>query len=192
MTRYTDDALRAVIAEYQARKDAALADRDAQLRAFHADGWRPVDLQRVTGYSRETIRQALHPQARRAANSSRRKVPAAGGLRPPADYVPYGDRKAYVIAEKLTDLRGPTQGTVTLPHHLDWSGNPTYDLARPARLASMYKTVLSEASTVDDLRTWVNAELLIQLWPTLWLPPQLRRLWESTFSELAAVRASAA
>ena len=192
MSRYTEDALRNVIAEYEAGKNAALAQRDAQLRAFHADGWRSVDLQRVTGYSRETIRQVLNPEARRAANGSRRKERAVTALRPPADYVPYGDRKPYVIADTLSDLCGPTGGTVTLPHHLDWSGNATYDLDRPARLSSMYKTVLNEASTVTDLRTWVNAELLVQLWPMLWLPPRLRRLWERNFPELAAIRASAA
>ncbi|MEV6927217.1 hypothetical protein AB0M46_22325 [Dactylosporangium sp. NPDC051485] len=46
--------MRAVVAEYEATKKAALAKRDAALRAFHAAGWRAVDLQRVTGYSRET------------------------------------------------------------------------------------------------------------------------------------------
>ena len=55
MSGFTEDALRDVIAEYETRKTAALDDRDAALRAFHADGWRPVDLQRVTGYSRETV-----------------------------------------------------------------------------------------------------------------------------------------
>ena len=84
MGGYSEDALRNVVAEYETRKAAALADRDAALRAFHADGWRPVDLQRVTGYSRETIRQALNEQARRAANQSRRKVSSAAGG-PPAD-----------------------------------------------------------------------------------------------------------
>ena len=44
VSRYTADALRKVVAEYETRKAAALAERDAQLRAFHADGWRPVDL----------------------------------------------------------------------------------------------------------------------------------------------------
>ena len=61
----------------------------------------------MTGYSRETIRQALNAQARRSANNSRRKVSATGG-RPPADYVPYSDRKPYVIAETLDDLQGST------------------------------------------------------------------------------------
>lgn len=106
--------------------------------------------------------------------------------------MPYGDRKPYVVAESLAELRGPTGGKVSLPHHLDWSGNPTYDLDRPARLASMYKTVLNEASTVADLRTWLNADVLIRLWSTLWLPPRLRQMWERKFPELAATRASAA
>jgi len=189
---YSEDALRKVVAEYETRKAAALAERDAELRAFHAEGWRPVDLQRVTGYSRETIRQALNEQARRAANVNRRKTPAAGSGRPPADYMPYGDRKPYVIAESLAELRGPTRGRVSLPHHLDWSGNAIYDLDRPARLASMYKTVLNEASTAADLSTWLNAEMLIELWPTLWLPPRLRQMWERKFPQLVAARASAA
>src|SRR5262245_49406736 len=141
---HSEDGLRSVMAEYDEGKRKLLESRDAQLRAYHASGWRPVDLQRVTGYSRETIRQALHPQIRAVANASRRK-PKAPVAPPPA----YGDRKPYVVADDLAQLRGPTSGTVTLPHHLDWSGRGTYELDKPARLASMYKTVLNEASTVD-------------------------------------------
>ncbi|KIR66726.1 hypothetical protein [Micromonospora haikouensis] len=124
-----------------ATRAQALTERDEQLRAFHAAGWRPVDLQRVTGYSRETIRQALRPEVRR---------------------------------------------------HLDRSGHAEHDLNRPAHLASMYKVVLTEASTVEDLNTWLDADLLRRVWPTLWLPPQLRRRWEEAFPELAATRSNAA
>src|SRR5262249_51225932 len=137
--QHTEDELRAIIAEYEATKTAALAKRDAQLRDFHAAGWRPIDLQRITGYSRETIRQALHPEIRHAANTRRRKTTA----RPPADYIPYGDRKPYMVVDALTALHGPTKGVITLPHHLDWAGSVEYDLSRPARLASMYKSVLT-------------------------------------------------
>lgn len=191
MDRYSDEALREVVAGYEATKDAALAERDAQLRAFHAAGWRPVDIQRVTGYSRETIRQALRPEARRAANDSRRKSVAAAA-RPPADYLPYSARKPYVVADSLENLHGPTHGMVTLPRHLDWSGDPTYNLDKAARLASMYKTVLNEAATVDDLDTWLDKQMLLQVWPTLWLPPRLRQMWEHRFEVLAATRAAAA
>jgi hypothetical protein len=190
MGEFTEAGLREVVGSYEATKSAALQRRDARLREFHARGWRPVDLQRATGYSRETIRQALHPEARRTANSSRRKVAAVSG-RPATPYASYGDRKPYVVAEQLDDLRGPTEGTVELPPHLDWSGNARYDLDKPARLASMYRTVLNEAGSIDDLRAWINGRRLAQLWPTLWLPPRMRRLWESRFPELASLRAQA-
>jgi hypothetical protein len=187
---YSEEALLDAVAKYEETKKAALDERDRRLRAFRDAGWRPVDLQRVTGYSRETIRQALRPEVRHATNSSRRKVPT--DLRPPADYVPYGDRKPYLVADSLGELRGPTAGTVTLPLHLDWSGRGTYDLDKPVRLASMYKTVLNEAATTDDLRTWIDGRQLIRLWPTLWLPPSLRRAWEQRFRELAAAGTAAA
>ena len=109
MGQFTEDELRAVVSGYEATKNAALMRRDAQLREFHARGWRPVDLQRVTGYSRETIRQALHPEVRQAANTGRRKI-AAVPEPPAAGYASYGDRKPYVVAERLDDLRGPTAG----------------------------------------------------------------------------------
>lgn len=190
MGQFTEDQLHDVVQVYEASKDAALLRRDAQLREFHAQGWRPVDLQRVTGYSRETIRQALHPEIRRATNTVRRKVAVLPGR--PDGYTSYGDRKPYVVAERLADLRGPTAGVVELPPHLDWSGNASYDLAKPARLASMYRTVLNEAASVADLRAWIDGPVLVQLWPTLWLPPQVRRLWEGRFPELASLRAAAA
>lgn len=185
---FTEEALRSVVAEYDDGRRRLLEQRDARLRAFHAEGWRPVDLQRVTGYSRETIRHALHPEIRQATNASRRKSARGVSARPVTDQASYQDQKPYVIADDLGDLRGPTAGTVTLPHHLDWSGRATYDLDRPARLASMYKVVLNEASTAADLRDWLDGRVLVELWPTLWLPPRLRRHWEDRFPELAARR----
>jgi hypothetical protein len=190
MGQFTESALREVVGDYDAAKNAALTRRDNQLREFHARGWRPVDLQRVTGYSRETIRQALRPDVRRSTNVRRRKAAPAPSA-PTDGYTSYGARKPYVVAQRLSDLRGPTEGMVTLPQHLDWSGTASYDLDKPARLATMYRTVLSEASTIDDLRAWINGRVLVQIWSTLWLPPPVRRLWESTFPELAAHRVDA-
>jgi hypothetical protein len=189
--QFTDDELRDVVSGYESSKNEALQRRDEQLREFHARGWRPVDLQRVTGYSRETIRQALHPKVREAANTNRRKL-APTPSRPPATaYTSYSDRKPYVVADRLDDLRGPTSGTVTLPRHLDWSGDASYDLGKPARLASMYRTVLNEAGSVDDLKRWIDGRALARLWSALWLPAHVRRLWEARFPELTAAPALA-
>lgn len=107
-------------------------------------------------------------------------------------YIPYGDRRPYVVADTLAGLHGPTRGTVVLPHHLDWSGNAEYVLDRPARLAAMYRTVLNEALTQDDLGNWLDGTLLAQLWPSLWLPPKVRSLWEGRFPALADPRTGAA
>jgi hypothetical protein len=49
----------------------------------------------------------------------------------------------------------------------------------------MYRTVLNEASSAADLRAWLDGRMLVRLWPTLWLPKQLRQLWEDRFPELA-------
>jgi hypothetical protein len=196
---YTEEALRSLVDDYDEGKRQLLARRDQRIRDFHASGWRPVDLQRITGYSRETIRHALHPEVRKATNAGRRKTvrpeaPRPVEPRPEPRPEPgleqrgYGDRKPYVLAEDLDDLHGPTQGTVTLPQHLDWSGSAVYDLDRPARLASMYKAVLNEARGVEDLRHWLDRRALVELWPTLWLPPRLRGMWEARFPELAARR----
>jgi hypothetical protein len=174
----------AAFAEDERYKVTALAKRDARLREFAAAGWRPVDIQRVTGYSRETIRQALKPEARADANRVRGKTaqpPRLLATGPPADYVPYGERRPYVVAEILEELTGPTVGVVTLPGHLDWSGRPIYNLDEPGRLASMYRTVLTDAATVDDLRTWLNRNRLIEEWPDMYLPAKVRRLWEDRF-----------
>lgn len=128
------------------------------------------------------------PLVRRLAGSGVTTAPSRRG----EARLTYSARKPYVVAERLDDLCGPVAGRVTLPPHLDWSGNATYDLGKPARLASLYRTVLNEAGCVEDLRTWLNARLLTRLWPTLWLPPALRRAWESRFPELRVLSASTA
>lgn len=109
--------------------------------------------------------------------------------RTPETPLSYSTRKPYAVVERLDELCGPTAGTVTLPPHLDWSGNATYDLGKPARLASMYRVVLNEAGCADDLQAWLHDRLLTTLWPALWLPAALRRVWEDRFPELTALRA---
>lgn len=81
---------------------------------------------------------------------------------------------------------------MVLNRRLDWSGRAGYDLANPRRLASMYVTVLREATSPDDLARWLDGPTLVRLWPELVLPPQVRRPWEARFPEVVAGRRSAA
>lgn len=63
------EVLRA-LAEYEAAPAAALARRDERLRKAAEMGLRQVDIMRLTGYSRETVRQALKPEARAAVREA--------------------------------------------------------------------------------------------------------------------------
>jgi len=96
----------------------------------------------------------------------------------------YADRRPYVVIGRLDELRGPTGGVVTLDRRLHWSGVASFDLDNPRRLASLYETVLREASHPNDLVRWLDGPTLIRLWSNLVLPPQTRSVWETRFKEL--------
>lgn len=100
--------------------------------------------------------------------------------------------KPFVVADDLTLLRGRTTGVVTLPRYLDWSGSADYDLGRPGRIVDLYRTVLIEATKPGDLHAFLDQAILTQLWPSLWLPSDLRRAWEDRFPELRRTDSEAA
>lgn len=58
------------VSEYAAAPAIALARRDEQLREAAAMGLRQVDIIKLTGLSRETVRQALKPEARAAVRQA--------------------------------------------------------------------------------------------------------------------------
>lgn len=69
----TEDDIRRVVADYEQDKATATARRDQRLRNLHAAGLAQADIIRGTGYSRETVRQILNPEARAQINARRRK-----------------------------------------------------------------------------------------------------------------------
>lgn len=96
-------------------------------------------------------------------------------------------RRPYAVPESLDLLRGPWSGTVRLPVHLDWSGSAVYDLDSPGRIIDLYRAVLIEAASPQDLYAYLDAAVLRRLWAVLWLPAQLRRAWEQKFPVLAEI-----
>jgi hypothetical protein len=96
-------------------------------------------------------------------------------------------RRPYAVPERLDLLQGPSSGTVHLPSHLDWSGNAVYDLDSPGRVVDLYRAVLIEAATPQDLYAYLDEKVLGRLWALLWLPAQLRRVWEQRFPVLAEI-----
>ena len=74
---------------------------------------------------------------------------------------------------------GPTGGVVELPFHLYWSDdNNRFDLAKRARLRSMYQIVLTEGSTADVV-AFVNRDVLLDVWDELWLSQAVHEAWDS-------------
>lgn len=73
----TQEELRAVIAEYEAALPRALEARDEGIRRVAAKGLKQVDIIRITGYSRETVRQALNPEIRAAMKKAAEERRAA-------------------------------------------------------------------------------------------------------------------
>jgi hypothetical protein len=96
-------------------------------------------------------------------------------------------RRPYAVAESLDLLHGPATGTVHLPAHLDWSGRAEYDLDAPGRVVDLYRAVLIEAASPQDLHDYLDAAMLRRLWALLWLPAQLRNAWERKFPVLAEI-----
>lgn len=78
----TDQELQAVVAEYDAACEQALQQRDAKFRQAIEQGRSQADIIRATGYSRETVRQALNPKIRAALNARRRTTGPTKGRDP--------------------------------------------------------------------------------------------------------------
>ncbi len=118
----------------------------------------------------------LVPRRLRAAHA-----PAPGMLRP------------VVMPETLDDLHGPASGTVELPVCLYWSaGSRTFDLDSRHEAADMYEAVLDVASSRADLARYLNAGLLVQVWPVLGMNRAKRAAWENRFPVLRQQRLAAA
>jgi hypothetical protein len=90
-----------------------------------------------------------------------------------------------VVVDDLTRLHGPSTGVVTLPITLNWTPRTRYDLAIETAARSLYQVVLREAHTEAEIETYLNADLLRRLWPSLTLPKALREFWESQHPTLA-------
>ena len=68
-------------------------------------------------------------------------------------------------------------GVVELPLHIRWSGPARrYDLADRQQRARVYEQVLREGNE-DDVRRFIQADELIDLWDEIVLPRNVRHAW---------------
>lgn len=102
----------------------------------------------------------------------------------------YPDVRPYTVPESLSELTGPTSGVVVLPTSLDWSQQRRYDLGIDKDRRRLYETVIREAMDLSDLRRFLDEGLLLQLWPSLWLPARAKTLWQERFPHLKSAAAA--
>ncbi|HQR79125.1 MAG TPA: hypothetical protein PLT68_02775 [Actinomycetota bacterium] len=100
--------------------------------------------------------------------------------------VRYEHTRPFFVPDDLETLQGPTSGVVTLPIHLDWSASNTYILSNPRRVRSLYSTVIQQATSEEELRTYLDCGTLRREWRGLRMPPYVRAVWEARFPDLAA------
>jgi hypothetical protein len=93
------------------------------------------------------------------------------------------DTKVYHVPDSLDDLRGPATGVLRLPLSLFWGPVHSFDIGDDGLAQIVYQAVINEG-TKEDLSTYLNRNLLIDLWPRLSLPWRVYDLWESRFPEL--------
>ena len=105
------------------------------------------------------------------------------------DRVRYAEIRPYTVPERLSELTGPGSGVVVLRIALDWTPKRSYDLSDDVDLRMLYETVIREAMHSEDLGELLNARLLVDVWPRLWLPLRVRRAWESRFPDLSRAAA---
>ncbi|HEY1703010.1 MAG TPA: hypothetical protein VGG75_25180 [Trebonia sp.] len=92
----------------------------------------------------------------------------------------------------LADLEGPGAGTLTVPRRLYWTGGDhcgTVDLNDENEVALTYESIIDTAHFTGEFTEYLNAGLLLRVWPTLGVDRSRRRAWESRNPALAARRA---
>lgn len=95
------------------------------------------------------------------------------------------DLRPVVLPATLSDLIGPNSGRIELPRWIAWGPERHYDLDDDHDRRHLYEIVLREAADPDELAAYLNQNRLCRLWPSLWLPHQIRARWEARFPELA-------
>lgn len=102
-------------------------------------------------------------------------------------HVLFEDIVPYDVPSSLDALAGPKRGRVELPLVVYWGPPRTFDVDDESDRASMYRAVIRVGRPVDQ-EAFLNRDLLLRVWPTIWLPERCRSTWETAFPELRRTR----
>jgi transcriptional regulator with XRE-family HTH domain len=156
------------------------------LRARRAAGLSQAALAARAGTSRSTLSAYEHGRKCPALDTTARILAAAGfdlAITPRITIreVAVGRGRSVPVPAALPRLPlDKAFAVVQLPIHLNWSDRGRYfDLHDRQQRARVYEIVLREGGP-EDVLTYVDGALLVDLWDDLVLPRDIRSAWEST------------
>ncbi len=157
-------------------------------RARRSAGLSQEELARRAGTSRPTLSAYEHGRKSPTLATASRLVAEAGFELVITPRVTFVDRvtergRTVVVPSALPRLPlTEAFATVFLPLHLAWSGPPrALRMADRRDRARVYEVVLREGGA-DDISTYVDGALLVDLWNDLVLPRDVRSAWERVVS----------
>lgn len=168
---------------------------DLLAEARRAAGLSQEELARRAGTSRPTLSAYEHGRKSPTLDTAARLLAEAGfelGLRPRIDFVEQITTRGRTVAVPTRLPRQPVDrafAVVALPLHLNWSEpGRWFNLHDRVQRARVYEIVLREGGP-EDVLAYVDGALLIDLWPELVLPRDVRAAWAGVVE--SAVEAAA-
>jgi transcriptional regulator with XRE-family HTH domain len=147
------------------------------------------------GTSRPTLSAYEHGRKSPTLETAARLLAEAGfelDIRSRVEFVEQTTARGRTVVVPTGLPRLPVQqalGVVALPLHLNWSApDRQFDLRDRAQRARVYEIVLREGGP-EDVLAYVDGALLIDLWPELVLPRDIRAAWADVVDNAIAAAA---
>jgi transcriptional regulator with XRE-family HTH domain len=162
------------------------------LQARRAAGLSQEELARRAGTSRPTLSAYEHGRKSPTVDTLGRLLAEAGHelvvvpVPRVVEHVTSRGRVVVTLSELPRLSMDRAFSVVTLPIHLNWSApGRRFSLANRSERARVYEIVLREG-TPEDVITYVDGALLVDLWDELVLPRDVRAAWSSVVGRAAA------
>ena len=165
------------------------------VKARHASGLSQGELARRGQTSRTTVSAYEHGRKSPTLDTAARLLRETGFelcIQPAVAFADQITTRGRTVSVPTALPRLPVEqamSTVALPIHLNWSApGRRFDLADRSQRARVYEIVLREGGP-DDILTYVDGALLIDLWADLVLPRDVRAAWDSVIRAAAPAAA---
>jgi transcriptional regulator with XRE-family HTH domain len=173
-----------------------LARRDVEpahilVAARRSAGLSQDELAKRAGTSRPTLSSYEHGHRSPTLQTAARILGAAGFTLDAVPIITFAEHRTergrpIPLPSRLPRLEpARALANVALPLHLNWSEpGRRFDLRDRRQRARVYEIVLREG-TADDVLTYIDGVLLVELWDDLFLPRRVRAAWAPLIEQYA-------